>query len=52
MLHTKFQDHRIFGSGKEVFTIQGRGGHLDHVTNHFYKFMPSLAKEAPYEIWV
>ena len=35
MLHTKFQGHRPFGSGKEdffkVFTIYGHGGHLGHV---------------------
>ena len=36
MLHAKFQDHRICGSGEEdfikVFTIYGHGGHLGHVT--------------------
>ena len=35
MLHAKFQDHRPFGSGEEVFkvfTIYGHGGHLGHVT--------------------
>ena len=36
MLHTKFQDHRPFGSGDEdffkVFTVHGHGGHLGHMT--------------------
>ena len=37
MLHTKFSENRPAGSGEEdfrrVFTIYGRGGHLDHVTS-------------------
>ena len=37
MLHTKFRGNRPAGSGEEdllrVFTIYGRGGHLDHVTS-------------------
>ena len=36
MLHTKFRGNRPAGSGTEefrrVFTINGRGGHLGHVT--------------------
>ena len=36
MLHTKFRGNRLAGSGEEdflrVFTIDGRGGHLGHVT--------------------
>ena len=36
MLHTKFRENRPAGSGEEdfgrVFTIYGRGGHLDHLT--------------------
>ena len=36
MLHTKFQGHPSIGSGEEdffkVFTINGHGGHLGHVT--------------------
>ena len=40
MLHAKFQHHRTSGSGEEdfqkVFTIYGRGGHLDHVTWTIY----------------
>ena len=38
MLHTKFRENRLAGSGEEdflrVFTIgiYGRGGHLGHVT--------------------
>ena len=37
MLHTKFRGNRPAGSGEEdflrVFTINGRGGHLGHVTS-------------------
>ena len=37
MLHTKFRGNRPTGFGEEdfrrVFTIYGRGGHLDHVTS-------------------
>ena len=37
MLHTKFQDHWLFGSGEEdflkVFTIYGYGGHLGHLNS-------------------
>ena len=39
MLHAKFQDHRTSGSGEEnfkVFTINGHGGHLGHVTWTIY----------------
>ena len=35
MLHAKFQDPRPLGSGEDfykVFTINGHGGHLGHVT--------------------
>ena len=36
MLHTKFRENRLAGSGEEdflrVFTIYGHGGHLGHVT--------------------
>ena len=36
MLHTKFHENRLAGSGEEdflvVFTIYGHGGHLGHVT--------------------
>ena len=36
MLHPKFHENRLAGSGEEdfwvVFTIYGRGGHLGHVT--------------------
>ena len=35
MLHTKSQGHWPSGSGEDfyrVFTIDGRGGHLGHVT--------------------
>ena len=35
MLHTKFRENRLAGSGEvflRVFTIYGRGGHLGHVT--------------------
>ena len=36
MLHTKFRENQSAGSGEDflrVFTIYGRGGHLDHVTH-------------------
>ena len=37
MLHTKFRGNQSSGSGEEdflkVFTINGRGGHLGHVTH-------------------
>ena len=37
MLHTKFRENRPAGSGEEdflrVFTINGCGGHLGHVTS-------------------
>ena len=40
MQHAKFQDHRTSGSGEEtfikVFTINGHGGHLGHVTWTIY----------------
>ena len=40
MLHAKFQDHRLSGSGEErflkVFTIYRRGGHLGNVTWTIY----------------
>ena len=39
MQHAKFQDHRTFGSGEDlfkVFTIYGRGDHLGHVTWTIY----------------
>ena len=40
MLHTKFRGNRSTGSGGEdflkVFTINGRGGHLGHVTWTIY----------------
>ena len=36
MLHTKFRENRPAGSGEEdfcvFFIINGRGGHLGHVT--------------------
>ena len=39
MLHTKFQGHQPFGYGEEeffkVFTINGDGGHLGHVSRAF-----------------
>ena len=40
MLHTKFRENRPDGSGEEdfrrVFNINGRGGHLGHVTWTIY----------------
>ena len=47
MLHVNFQDHMAMGSGEadvlrfSVFTIYGRGGHLDHVTWTIYTNLPS-----------
>ena len=35
MVHTKFQGHRLFGSGVDFFTVfvvYGHDGHLGHVT--------------------
>ena len=32
MLHTKFRENQPAGSGKKIFIIYGRGGHLGHVT--------------------
>ena len=46
MLHTKFRENRPAGSGEDflrVFTIYGRGGHLDHVTQ-----MPRTNFRSPY----
>ena len=46
MLHTKFQGNRSTGSREDfwrVFTIYGRGGHLDHVTQ-----MPRTNIRPPY----
>ena len=47
MLHTKFRENRPAGSGEEdflrVFTINGRGGHLGHVTQ-----MPLTKYGSPY----
>ena len=48
MLHTKFQGHRLSGSGEEdffnVFTIYGRRGHLGHVTwTKYINFLSPLS---------
>ena len=46
MLHTKFRENRLAGSGEEDiggFTIYGRGGHLGHVTR-----MPQTNFRSPY----
>ena len=55
MLHAKFQDYRILGSGEDflqVFTIYGHGSHLGHVTKtlFFVNLCPPLPKEAPLSI--
>ena len=53
MLHAKFQDHRTSGEEDffKVFTINGRGGHLGHVTWTIYTNLRSpLPKEAPHKI--
>ena len=36
MLHAKFQDHRTYGSGEEVFTIYGHGSYLGYMTLTIY----------------
>ena len=46
MLHAKFQDDRILGSGEtrllKVFTIYGNGSHLGQVTKtYFINLCPS-----------
>ena len=50
MLHTKFRGNRPAGSGAEdflvVFTIYGRGGHLDHVIK-----IPQTNFRSPY-LWM
>ena len=50
MLHTKFRRNRPMGSGKEefwrVFTICGRGGHLDHVTSIMSSYFHFLVPES------
>ena len=47
MLHYKFRENRLTGSGEEdfcrVFTIYRRGGHLGHVTQ-----MPQTNFRSPY----
>ena len=43
MLHTKFRENWLAGSGEEDFTIYGRGGHLGHVTQ-----MPQTKFRSPY----
>ena len=46
MLHTKFRENRPAGSGEDfcrVFIINGRGGHLGHVTQ-----MPQTKYRSPY----
>ena len=47
MLHTNFRENRLAGAGEDVlvvFTINGRGGHPDHVTrisqSHFCSHYP------------
>ena len=48
MLHTKFRENRLAGSGEEdflrVFTLYGRGSHLYHVTH-----MPRTNFRFPYQ---
>ena len=54
MLHTKFRENRPAGSGevdfRRVFTIYGRGGHLDQGAANKLSF--PLPKEAPHKIWL
>ena len=63
MLHTKFQDHMISGSGEEDFKgfyhiwawWPSWSRDLDHLSrdlDHLYKLWFSLPKEAPHKIWL
>ena len=56
MLHAKFQDNRISGSGEDflkVFTLYGHGGHLGHETKMiFTELMFPFPKKAPHKIWL
>ena len=52
MLHSKLQDHRIFGS-REVFTIYGHGSHIGHVTKTISINLCALSPmETSLEIWL
>ena len=49
MLHTKFRENRPAGSGEDflrVFTINGHGGHLGHVTSIMLIFFHFLGPES------
>ena len=58
MLHVKFQNHRLFGSGEEkkilnVFAIYSHGDHFGHVTLTIYiNIHFSLSNDAPHEVWL
>ena len=57
MLHAKFQDHRISGSGEEDFFkgfyhIWAWRPSLSCDLDHLYKLSFPLPKEAPYKIWL
>ena len=55
-LHTKFPGNRLIGSREDfflnVFTIYGRGGHVEQVTKAIFTFLFLKALEAEYVIWV
>ena len=56
MLHAKFQDHRISGSGEEDFKgfyhIWAWRPSWSCDLDHLYKLSFPLPKEAPHKIWL
>ena len=56
MLHAKFQDHRISGSGEEDFKgfyhIWAWQPSWSCDLDHLYKLSFPLPKEAPHKIWL
>ena len=56
MLHAKFQDHKISGSGEEDFKgfyhIWAWRPSLSCDLDHLYKLSFPLPKEAPHKIWL
>ena len=56
MLHAKFQDHRIAGSGEEDFKgfyhIWAWRPSWSCDLDHLYKLSFPLPKEAPHKIWL
>ena len=53
MLHAKFQDHRISGSGEEAFYhIWAWWPSWSCDLDHLYKLSSPLPKEALHKIWL